>query len=39
MNKPIDKQKAICIINVNYIANEGKLQHKSCHAYPEDKEQ
>ncbi len=25
--------KEIIFININYIANENKLQHKSCHAY------
>ncbi len=31
--KPIDKQKVICITNINYIENNDKRQHKSCHAY------
>ncbi len=37
--KPIDKQKAICITNINYIENNDKQQHKLCHAYHQDQEQ
>ncbi len=39
MNKNEFINKEIIFININYIANEGRLQHKSCHAYPQDKEQ
>ncbi len=36
--KPIDIQKAMSTTNINYIENNDKQQHKSCHAYPKDKE-
>ncbi len=36
--KPIDKQKAICTTNINYIVNNDKQQQKLCHAYHKDKE-
>ncbi len=38
MNKNQFINKEILFININYIANEGRLQHKSCHTYPQDKE-
>ncbi len=36
MNKNQFINKEIIFINIIYIANEGRLKHKSCHAYPQD---
>ncbi len=38
MNKNQFINKEIIFININNIANEARLQRKSCHAYPQDKE-